>query len=101
EGFEVESAAGRSTLAELEEHRPDVVLLDYQMPGMDGIEIAREMRTHPELAEVLIVAMTAAGRAGWVCQEMGASGCLGKPFDIDELVRVVEDPFNHKAHEVA
>ncbi|MGI8824877.1 MAG: response regulator [Chloroflexota bacterium] len=97
EGFRVGSTAGADTLAEVERNRPDIVLLDYQMPGMDGIEIARRLKANSATADIPIIAMTAAGRAAFVCREMDASGCLGKPFDIDELVSVV-DQMVHTAH---
>jgi CheY-like chemotaxis protein len=88
-GYNVGTAMGAETVTAAQEHRPDVILLDYQMPGMDGISVAQALRDHPETREIPIVAMTAAGRAAYVCQEMDASGCLGKPFDIDHLIEVV------------
>ena len=89
EGFSVGWTMGAQTVAEARARRPDVVLLDYQMPGMDGVRVAREMRADPRTACVPIVAMTAAGRVPVVCRDMGADGCLGKPFDIDHLIAVV------------
>lgn len=89
EGFEVGTTAGAQTLQAVEARPPDVILLDYQMPGMDGIRIAQALHADPATTSIPIVAMTAAGRAPIVCQEMDASGCLGKPFDIDHLVTVV------------
>lgn len=97
EGFAVEVSVGAATLAELRKHRPDVVLLDYQMPEMDGVAIARRIRSDPEFAQLPIIAMTAAGRAAWVCQQMHADGCLGKPFDIADLIDVLDQPV-HQAH---
>lgn len=89
DGYHVLSAAGRETLEAVERHQPDVVLLDYQMPDMDGVSIAQKLRTNERTKSIPIVAMTAAGRAPFVCREMHADGCLGKPFDIDHLVDVV------------
>lgn len=89
EGFIVGSTMGVDTLAEARSRQPDVILLDYQMPGMDGVRIAQELKADPTTREIPIVAMTAAGRAPYVCREMDAQGCLGKPFDIDHLVDVV------------
>jgi CheY-like chemotaxis protein len=96
-GYTVGSAVGADTLEAVRTHRPDIILLDYQMPGMDGVRIARELRGDPETTDIPIIAMTAAGRAPMVCQEMDANGCLGKPFDIDELVEVV-DSYVHTTH---
>lgn len=89
-GFKVTSATGPETIAKVKGRRPDVILLDYQMPGMDGVTVAQMLHRDPETASIPIVAMTAAGRAAFVCREMDAQGCLGKPFDIDSLVNTVE-----------
>jgi len=97
EGFQVQSSVGADTIKSVRQQRPDVVLLDYQMPGMDGVQIARELRADPETSDIPIVAMSAAGRIAVVCNEMDANGCLGKPFDIEELVRVV-DRLTHLTH---
>lgn len=88
-GFEVGSAMGPGAVVEAKQRHPDVILLDYQMPGMDGVRVAQELHADPATKQIPIVAMTAAGRAPMVCHEMDANGCLGKPFDIDHLVEVV------------
>lgn len=97
EGYRVFSSVGLSTLAEARRRKPDVILLDYQMPGMDGISIAQRLKEDPATAHIPIIAMTAAGRAAIVCHEMDAQGCLGKPFDIDHLVHVVGE-LTHTTH---
>jgi CheY-like chemotaxis protein len=89
-GFRVSSAVGAETLDRVRRDRPDVILLDYQMPGMDGITVAQQLKSDPDTEQIPIVAMTAAGRAPFVCHEMDADGCLGKPFDIDQLVATCE-----------
>lgn len=96
-GFQVASTVGADTLHEVRWQRPDVILLDYQMPGMDGVTVAQQIRANPETREIPIVAMTAAGRAPVICHEMDAQGCLGKPFDIDHLVTVVQR-LTHTTH---
>jgi two-component system response regulator VicR len=96
-GYDVVPAVGAETVQATKEHNPDVVLLDYQMPGMDGISVAQALHENPDTCRIPIVAMTAAGLAAYVCQEMDASGCLGKPFDIDHLLEVV-DRLVHTTH---
>lgn len=96
-GFSVSSSMGAETLEAARARRPDVILMDYQMPGMDGISIAQHLRSDPSMQSIPIVAMTAAGRAPLVCHEMDADGCLGKPFDIDNLVQTVEQMI-HMTH---
>lgn len=96
-GYTVRGTVGAETVRAARERRPDLILLDYQMPGMDGISVAQALRHGDNTREIPIVAMTAAGRAAYVCQEMDASGCLGKPFDIDHLLDVV-DRLVHTTH---
>ena len=65
----------------------DVILMDVQMPGMDGLEATRRIRRHESGAHTIIVAMTAnastADRKD--CIEAGMDAHIGKPFDIDEV----------------
>ncbi|GAC1524651.1 MAG: hypothetical protein NVS2B16_33230 [Chloroflexota bacterium] len=96
-GYDVGTTMGDRTLDAVQRRRPDVVLLDYQMPGMDGVEIAQELRADPITHGIPIIAMTAANRAAVVCHEMDANGCLGKPFDIDLLVATV-NRLGHHTH---
>jgi CheY-like chemotaxis protein len=96
-GYKVGSTMGADTVTEVSERHPDLVLLDYQMPGMDGVSIAQQLHENARTRSIPIVAMTAAGHAPMVCREMDASGCLGKPFDIDDLLNVVER-LTHTTH---
>ncbi|MGH2687456.1 MAG: response regulator [Actinomycetota bacterium] len=66
---------------------PSVVILDVQMPGMDGWDTLRAIRSNPRTAEVRVILCTVKGRPedialGW---ELGCDGYLNKPFGIDEL----------------
>ncbi len=97
EGYEVRTTVGPEALRAAEERCPDVALLDYQMPGMDGVTVARHLRERAATKNVPIVAMTAATRAQRVCAEMGADACIGKPFDLDRLLQVVESQV-HTTH---
>ena len=70
---------------------PDAVVLDVQMPGMDGWEALRAIRAEPSLDHVRVVMCTVKGRQvdvdqGW---ELGCDGYVTKPFDIDVLVGTV------------
>lgn len=88
-GYEVGSAVGGCTVSEATARKPDLILLDYQMPGMDGVSVAEALHADPDTRSIPIIAMTAAGNASMICRKMDANGCLGKPFDIDELLEVV------------
>ncbi len=97
-GFDVGVTVGSATLSAVRDRRPDLVMLDYQMPGMDGVRIARELKSDAATSTIPIVALTAAGHAATVCQAMDAQGCLGKPFEVDNLVAAV-DKLIHLTHQ--
>jgi DNA-binding response OmpR family regulator len=91
EGYEVRVAAnGREGLAETRQRRPDVILLDMNMPVMDGWEFCRQLRQSGDLGSIPIIVMTAARDAAARSNEVGAQGYLGKPFDLDHLFNTIE-----------
>ena len=72
--------------------KPDVILLDIRMPGIDGFEVNRRLKTIPELAEVPVVFLSAHAQRA-VRQEAWAAGgeCfLPKPYDAGQLMAVIE-----------
>jgi two-component system, OmpR family, alkaline phosphatase synthesis response regulator PhoP len=91
EGLEVDSAAdGPSGLRKAQEWRPDVLLLDLMLPGLNGFEICRRLRVH--LPDLWIIVLTARGKevdrvTGF---EAGADDYLVKPFSLRELVARVK-----------
>ena len=97
-GYDVlEAADGIETIRRAREKRPDVVILDVMMPRKNGWEVARELRSDPDLRDVGIVMLTAIGEK---VNEMtsplyGADDYVDKPFDFADLEarikRVIED----------
>jgi CheY-like chemotaxis protein len=83
---------GPSALAAALARPPAAVLLDIDMPGMDGCEVARRLRGRPQTARVLLVALTGYGGEEDVrlCHEAGIDLHLLKPCDPDELRRVLD-----------
>lgn len=91
-GIEViEAEGGPDALGILAERRPDVVLLDIQMPDMDGWQTLREIRLSSPAADVPVVLCTVkSGRGDRVrAWELACDGYLVKPFDIDVLLAEV------------
>jgi DNA-binding NarL/FixJ family response regulator len=71
------------------EHRPDVVLIDYRLPGLDGVEATRALRlAHPEIAVVCLTA-SASPRERDALLEAGAVVCLSKDQELDEIVAAI------------
>jgi CheY-like chemotaxis protein len=91
EGYAVSVAAnGQEALDHVREHCPNLILLDMNMPIMDGWEFCQKLRNCGSAeGSIPIVVMTAARDAANRSREVGAQGFLGKPFDLDHLFRVV------------
>jgi two-component system response regulator DesR len=91
EDIEVVAEVGRGdeVLAAARDTRPDVALLDIEMPGQDGIEAARELAA--ELPAVRAVVLTTFGRPGFLrrAMEVGAAGFLVKDSPVAELARAI------------
>ena len=89
QGYQLVTATNGSEALRLAgQLHPDVVLLDVMMPGMDGLEVCRRMRSTPELAEVPIVLLTALDDHASLLQglEAGADDFLSKPIERQELL---------------
>ncbi len=87
-GFTVNTAAnGQEALKMIERERPDLVVLDIIMPGIDGLEVCRRIRADPFIAKVPILFLTAKGRPSDIAQGLDAGGddFLTKPFEVVEL----------------
>jgi two-component system, cell cycle response regulator DivK len=87
-GYEVlEACSAEDGLTLAHERRPDVVLLDIQLPGMDGVQALGRLRAHPATAAVPVIAVTAfamkADRERFL--ELGFDRYVEKPLDIHSL----------------
>jgi CheY-like chemotaxis protein len=84
------AADGAEALAVFEKVRPHLVLLDLQLPGIDGLEVARRLKAMPATAGVPIVGFSAGANAD-AALEAGCDGFVAKPFDIDEVMTLIRD----------
>ncbi|SRR6266496_865346 len=97
-GFQVDTAnSGKSALAILEKSQFDCVLLDLNMPGMDGLATLSELRRRDRLTPVLL--LTGRGEIPSVLSALkgGSEGFLAKPCSVEELVSAIEDASERKA----
>jgi len=93
-GYEVISASNGAEAFELAcRENPDIVVTDYQMPLMTGIELIEKMRADDRTKSTPVILLTA--RSFAITQEMqeslGVSNCLSKPFSPKELLKTIQD----------
>jgi chemosensory pili system protein ChpA (sensor histidine kinase/response regulator) len=101
EGFEVVTAKdGVDALQVLTEHHPDVILLDIEMPRMDGFEFTKTIKGDPKNAHIPIIMITSrtAEKHRNHAADLGVDLYLGKPYQEDELLRHLRDMLNVQAH---
>lgn len=88
-GYRVEEAAnGKEALPVATERPPLLILLDLQMPVMNGRELLQRLRSQPETEEIPVVVISGFGFE-WEAELMGAQGYIGKPFEPPELERTI------------
>ena len=89
EGFKVNyTTDGSLVMAEIRRDEPDLVVLDLMLPGLDGLEICRQIRRNEKYASLPLLMLTARGEEAdrVVGLEMGADDYVTKPFSMRELV---------------
>lgn len=101
EGYEVKTAIdAEDALRILEWFTPRLILMDLQLPRMDGLELTRRLKADPARREIIIIALTAYAMKGDDDKAFaaGCDGYISKPVDIEALPRVVAE---HLAHPVS
>lgn len=89
EGFQVESASdGEQGITAAQRINPDLIILDIMLPGIDGLEVCRRLRSNPITRDIPILMLTAKDevRDRITGLRTGADDYLTKPFDFDELL---------------
>lgn len=113
DGFDVESAKdGEIALEKARKLRPDLILMDVQMPRMDGFEVTRQLREDPATARIPVIFVTAAAREPTDVAHglnLGADDYIRKPYDYHELLararskmraRQLEDRLQQRSEEL-
>ena len=91
-GYEVRTAVdAEAALALLESFEPRLILMDLQLPGMDGLALTRKLKRDPRHRHVVVVAFTANAMKGddIKARAAGCDGYITKPVDIDVLATIV------------
>ncbi len=93
-GFDVITCEnGAQALKIVSNAKPDVIVTDFQMPVMTGLELVENLRKQPDTAKIPVIMLTARGFAIEDRQkkELNISACLSKPFSPRELLQSVEE----------
>jgi two-component system cell cycle response regulator DivK len=93
-GYElIEAESGEEALKAVETQRPDLILMDIQLPIMDGYEVTRRIRLNPELKSIPIIAVTSYALAGDEAKALaaGCSAYVTKPFSPRALLAKVQE----------
>lgn len=96
EDFDVTTASsGVEALERFAESRPDLMVLDVMMPGMDGFEVLQKIRQDTETSALPVLMLTARDQHADIMKgyQMGATSYLVKPFNLDELVEAINEVF--------
>jgi two-component system, cell cycle response regulator DivK len=94
EGYDVRAVAdAEEALHELERFTPRLILMDLQLPGMDGLELTRRLKADPARRGITIIALTAYAMKGDELKALsaGCDGYVTKPIDLDRLTKIVAD----------
>ena len=93
-GYEViEAINGEAGVTSAETRRPDLILMDIQLPGIDGYETTRRIKANPDLSAITIIAVTSYALSGDDAKafEAGCDAYVAKPFSPRELLAKVRE----------
>jgi len=97
EGLEVATAGNaEEALAAIRARKPGVILMDIQLPGVDGLTLTRQLKSDPQTADIAVIALTAYAMKGddRKAYDAGCDGYLPKPIDTRALPKLVLEHLN-------
>lgn len=93
-GFDlIEAEDGAKGVAMAAEHRPDLILMDIQLPIIDGYEATRRIKANPDLQHIPIIAVTSYALSGDEAKTVaaGCNGYIAKPFSPRKILAMIRD----------
>jgi len=99
EGYEVRTAVdAEEALGELEGFTPRLILMDIQLPGMDGLELTRKLKADPTRRDIAIIAVTAYAMKGdeEKARAAGCDGYVAKPINVETFPRMVREQLDRQ-----
>ncbi len=98
-GYTVLTAtSGEMALELLEQHRPDILLLDLGLPGMSGLEVCRRIRAQSNLPPIIVISVRDTEREKVQALDLGADDFICKPFGINEVLARIRVALRHAAY---
>jgi CheY-like chemotaxis protein len=87
------AGSASEALTSIEHQRPDLILMDIQLPGQDGLALTRRLKADPEFASIPVVAITAHAMASdrELCVDAGCIGYIAKPFNTRTLGAQIQE----------
>jgi two-component system KDP operon response regulator KdpE len=97
EGYEVlEQETGVRALSEIRRREPDLVMLDLGLPGMDGLDVIRQMREAGSVVPIIVLTVRADEEGKVQALDLGADDYVTKPFGVDELLARIRAALRHR-----
>lgn len=85
------ATSGEAALLEIQQQRPDIVVLDLKMPGMGGMKTLKEIKARDPSIDIIMVTGSVDSKVGESAVQAGATDHMVKPFDIDSLTDKIQD----------
>jgi CheY-like chemotaxis protein len=104
EGYDVRTAVdAEEALRVLDTFEPVLILMDLQLPGMDGLQLTRQLKADPQRQTISIIALTAYAMKGDELKAMnaGCDGYIAKPIDVNELPRTLQQYLTRRPRSTA
>lgn len=91
-GHSIENAhTGREALEKVKTHDPDILLLDYKLPDMDGIKVLKEIRSRNKKVKVIMITGNIESDFARMTESLGVHGLMRKPFDLTRLEQMLQE----------
>ena len=89
-GYQVDTARNAVPLINMQSDKPDLLLLDIWMSGIDGRDVCRQLKQHDRTKSIPVIMISASKDIEHSAIESGADGFLAKPFEMNELLEKIE-----------
>jgi CheY-like chemotaxis protein len=87
--YKVAVSNGKDIFSQIESNKPDVILLDVWMPGIDGRQICQKIKNDRKLSNIPIILISASRNLDKTAKDFGAEDFIQKPFEVDDLIAMI------------